>query len=347
MKKSLSLVCLVMLAGFLVLGNPAGSTAASPSPAEFFKKKVVKMIIGYNPGGGSDYAGRLLSSYWSEATGGAMIVKNMTGAGGMVATNYVTASKPDGLTIGFGMFGSSYLSPHLTKDPAAKFDIYKMNWLVGVFHEPFGLHLSAKSKYKTLEDLKKAKGIKLAGLSPFGPGTISEAIFLDLLGLDGRLITGYKGGSAMGLAAGKGEVDFVPQPTSVGLRSMKKGFVRAPTVVLGTKRVKVFPDTPVLPELVKMTPEQQALFDLAILASYVIRVGVAPPGVPQDRVQYMRDAFAKIVKMKGFKRQAGLSFPLGPTPLMGKDLEDFVTKSAGTKMEEIKKLINRHLAIRK
>jgi len=223
MKRSLTLVCLFMLSVFLVFGNPPGAAADSPSPAEFFKKNVVTMVIGTTPGGGADYSGRLLASYWSAATGGAMIVKNMTGAGGVVATNYVTSSKPNGLTIGLGMFGSSYLSPHLNKDPAVKFDLLKMNWLIGVFQEPFGLHVSAKSPHSTVEDFKKAKGIKCAALSPLAPGSILEALFLEMLGLDGRVITGYKGGAAMGLAAGKGEVDIVPQPTSVGLNSMKKG----------------------------------------------------------------------------------------------------------------------------
>ena len=347
MKKSLSLVCLVMLAGFLVLGNPAGSEAASPSPAEFFKKNVVTMVIGQSPGGGSDYSGRLLASYWSAATGGAMMVKNMLGAGGVVATNYVTASKPNGLTIGHGMFGSSYLSPHLKKDPAVKFDLLKVNWLIGVFQEPWGLHVSSKSPHSTVEDFKKAKDIKCAALSPLAPGGILEALFLDLLGLDGRIITGYKGGAAMGLAAGKGEVDIVPQPTSVGLRSVQKGFVKTPVVVIGDKRVASFPDSPTLIESVNMTPEQKVLYDLATNASHIVRAAIAPPGVPRDRIQFMRDAFAKIVKMKGFKRQAGLSFPLGPSPLIGKELDAFVKKAADTNMDAIKKLVNRHLAIRK
>jgi hypothetical protein len=51
--------------------------------------------------------------------------------------------------------------------------------------------------------------------------------------------------------------------------------------------------------------------------------------------------------MKGFKQQAALSFPLGPTPLLGDELDAFVKKAAGTNMDKIKQLVNRHLAIRK
>ena len=349
MKRSLCLVSLFMLVCFLVFGNPAGSSAASPSAAEFFKNNKVTLVIGTTPGGGADYSGRLLASYWSAVTdGGAMVVRNMTGAGGVVATNYVTKSKPDGLTISLGMFGSSYLNPHLYKDPAVKFDLRKMNWLIGVFQEPFGLHVSIKSPNSTVADFQKAKGVKAAALNPAAPGAILEALFYELLGIDGRVITGYKGGAAMGLAAGKGEIDIVPQPTSVGLNSMERKFVKAPVVVISDKRVASFPDSPTLLESVKnITAEQKALYDLADTASHVVRAVCAPPGVPQDRVQFMREAFAKIVEMRGFQRQAGAIFPLGPSPLLAPEMEAFAKKAAETDMAPIKKLVNKYTAIRR
>ena len=43
----------------------------------------------------------------------------------------------------------------LQKDPAVKFDLLKVNWLIGAFQEPWGLHVSVKSPYSTVEDFKK------------------------------------------------------------------------------------------------------------------------------------------------------------------------------------------------
>jgi tripartite-type tricarboxylate transporter receptor subunit TctC len=347
MKKILPVSLMTVLAVSLILGIWSRSSAAAESAADFFKRNVVTMVIGFNPGAGSDYAGRLLASYWSAATdGGAMIVKNMTGAGGLVATNFVNSAKPDGLTIGFGMFGNAYLSPYLTKDPAARFDFKKLNWLVGVFNEPFGLHVSVKRPYASVEDLKKAKGLKIAALTPFGPDSIAEIPFIDFLNLDAKIVTGYKGGSDMALAAGKGEIDIAPLPTGTGLDSMNKGFVKPPVVIMGNHRVDVFRDSPAFSEVVDFTPERKAFFKATNTASYILRIGAAPPGVSEDRLKFMRDAFARIVAMSGFKQQSKLSFPLGPTPLVGDELIAFVTEAGNINIEPVNNLIRKHLAIR-
>ena len=144
-----------------------------------------------------------------------------------------------------------------------------------------------------------------------------EAVFIDFLKLDAKIITGYKGGSDMALAAGKGEIDIVPLPTGTGLDSVNKGFVKPPVVVMGNRRVDVFKDSPAFTEVLNFTPEQKTFFKLAYATTYILRVGAAPPGVPEDRIKFMQDTFAKIVTMDGFKEQSKLAFPFGPTPLVG------------------------------
>lgn len=347
MKRILQLGLVMVSVAGLIFSICSQPVAEAASAADFFKKNVVTIIVGYSPGGGSDYAARLLASYWPDATdGGAMIVKNMPGAGGLVATNYVNSVKPNGLTIGLGMVASTYLMPFLTKDPAAKYDAKKLQWLVGVFHEPWGMFISAKRPYESAEDLKKAKGLKCATVVPFGASTIAEAFFIDVLRLDAKIISGYKGGSAMALAGGKGEVDIVPNPMSVGLRGVEKGFLKPAVAVIGRKRVDVCPDSPTLPELVKFTPEQEAQFKRIVTASYILRVAAAAPGVPHDRVTFIRNAFAKIVGMKGFKRQSKLPFPLGPTAMIGEDLNAFMEFGLSMDIAPMKAQINKYLAIK-
>ena len=347
MKKNLPAAFIFVLIVVSILGLVAKESAAADSAADFYRKNVVTMVVGLNPGGGSDYAGRLLASYWSAATdGGAMIVKNMTGAGGLVATNFMYSAKPDGLTIGFGMFGSAYLMPFLTKDPAVRFDFKKLNWLIGVFNEPFGLHVSVRRPYASVEDLKRAKGLKFAAVTPFAPGSVMEAVFIDFLKLDAKIITGYKGGSDMALAAGKGEVDIVSLPTGTGLDSVSKGFVKPPVVVMGYERVGVFKDSPAFTEVSKLTPEQETFFKLAYATTYVSRLAAAPPGVPEDRIKFMTDAFTKIVAMDGFKEQSKLSFPFMPAPLMGKELNAFIATAGAINIDPIKEQVNKYLAIK-
>jgi tripartite-type tricarboxylate transporter receptor subunit TctC len=339
-------VVMVLVAGFIFNICPP-PVAEAASAADFYKKNVVTAVVGYTPGGGSDYAARLLASYWSAATdGGAMVIRNMPGAAGLMATNYMYSAKPDGLTIAVGMALSSYAMPMITKDPAAKFDAKKLNWLVGVFEEPWSLHVSVKRPYESLEDLKKAKGLKFGTVSPSASSSFVDAAFIDILGLDARIISGYKGGAAMSLAGGKGEIDVIPQPASTGLRGVEKGFLKPPIVIMGRKRVSFYPNTPTFPEAVKLTPEQEALFKVANTAIYVLRVAAAPPGVPKDRVTFMCDAFAKVVAMEGFLQQAKLQFPLGPTPLIGDELTALMNEAVTIDLGPLEALIKKYLAIK-
>ena len=70
MKKILPVAILFVLIAVSILGIGNKVSAAADSAADFYKKNVVTMVVGLNPGGGSDYAGRLLASYWSAATDG-------------------------------------------------------------------------------------------------------------------------------------------------------------------------------------------------------------------------------------------------------------------------------------
>ncbi len=366
MKKLFLAVLVIVLAGTLLLSacaGPAPTPAPAPAPvpapapkpapvpesaAEFYKKNVVTMIVGYAAGGGSDYAGRILASFWPDATdGGAMIVKNMVGGGGLVACNFVYSAKPDGLTINIGMQGSSYTTAVIFKDPAAKYDAHKFNYLVGVFSEPWGLYGSAKRPYASFEDLKKVKGLKFAALGPDDPSSLLTAVVIETAGLEGaQIITGYKGGADSALAAGKGEVDATILPRSVGDTGIGQGFVKLPFAFLSFEKNAIYPNTPPFPELVKLTPEQKALFELVHTITFVSRIAAAPPGVPVDRVKFMRDAFAKIVTIDGLKQQAKTIFPLGTTPMIGDEVTAFIEKAVKIEPGPIQALVKKYMAIK-
>src|SRR4051812_4302911 len=69
--------------------------------ADFFKDKTVNYIVATAPGGGYDTYGRLVAEYMQKyLPGSTFVVKNVPGAGHLVGTNSIYASRPDGLTIG-------------------------------------------------------------------------------------------------------------------------------------------------------------------------------------------------------------------------------------------------------
>ena len=63
----------------------------------FYEGKTIKIIVGFKPGGGTDFYGRLMARYMMKyLSGSRIIVKNIPGAGSMMALNQIYASKPDG-----------------------------------------------------------------------------------------------------------------------------------------------------------------------------------------------------------------------------------------------------------
>src|SRR5215468_1251543 len=68
--------------------------------ADYFKGKTINYIVATAAGGGYDLYGRLVAEYMQRyLPGSTFVVKNVPGAGHMIGTNTIYASKPDGLTI--------------------------------------------------------------------------------------------------------------------------------------------------------------------------------------------------------------------------------------------------------
>ena len=106
----------------------ASSACASAKPKvvsvdDFYKNNMVTLIVNGGVGGGTDYAGRVLASYWGETTGGPpMEVRVMSGGGGIEGLNYVYNAEPDGLTIGNTHHPADITGPLLTGGVGPKFD---------------------------------------------------------------------------------------------------------------------------------------------------------------------------------------------------------------------------------
>jgi tripartite-type tricarboxylate transporter receptor subunit TctC len=91
----------VALAGAALAAFSLAGPAVAQSGADFYKGKTVTYIVATSPGGGYDTYGRLVAEYMQKyLPGSTFVVRNMPGAGHLIGTNAINASKPDGLTLG-------------------------------------------------------------------------------------------------------------------------------------------------------------------------------------------------------------------------------------------------------
>lgn len=113
----LALICAVWI---------SHATAQTP----YFQGKTIRVIVGYPAGSAHDLWARLIAAQLPKHVPGnpATIVQNMTGAGSMVATNYIhNVAKPDGLTL--GVINAALYFDQLQKKKEAQFDWPKLSWI--------------------------------------------------------------------------------------------------------------------------------------------------------------------------------------------------------------------------
>jgi len=78
--------------------------------AQIYPSRPIKMVVPYAPGGSTDVIARNVAERMKASLGQAVIVENVTGAAGSIATGRVARAAPDGYTLSFGQLGSNVMT---------------------------------------------------------------------------------------------------------------------------------------------------------------------------------------------------------------------------------------------
>jgi tripartite-type tricarboxylate transporter receptor subunit TctC len=279
------------------------SSANVHAQADFYKGKTIRVIIGYSPGGTNDLWARAISRFWGKYIPGNpdFIVQNMPGAGTMIAANYIYGvGKSDGLTL--GLLSPALFFNQLGGQKEVKFDWAKFAWIGSPEETSEMLSMRSDSPFKSLDDVRKATVPPKCGTTGAGtPGHYFPRLLEEVLGLKIDLVTGYPGASEIDLAIEKGEVQCRAGTTSAffgrepGRTWAKTGFVRI-LVIGGSKQDARAPGVPTIWELMDKhkTPEFGKRIATVLLSPGPFgRPIVGGPGIPADRVKFLRDGFLK------------------------------------------------------
>src|SRR5258708_6604350 len=235
--------CAVVAAAVLISG---AASAQSPFPS-----KPVHIFVPYAAGGVVDILARTLGEVVSRQWGQGVVVENRPGAGGMVASQALAKSAPDGYTlivVASGHATNPFLYPKLPYDTFKDFTPISL-----LASSPNILLVRADSEFKTVGDIIAQARAKPGSLSfaHAGNGTsthLAGELFKNLAKIDVEAIP-YKGGALAinDLLGGQIPMSFNNGPESVG--QLEAGTVRALAVTTGT-RASFLPDVPSMAETV-------------------------------------------------------------------------------------------------
>jgi len=229
------------LLALLIVGSPAAQTS--------YPEKPIRMVVGFPPGSAPDTVARLLGQKFAEALGKPVLIDNVTGAAGNIATERVANAAPDGYTLGLLAQGQLVINPSLYKlafDPVKDFAPVSQ---VSMSPNMLVVHNAVPAKsVKELVALAKAQpgGLTFASAGSGSANHMAAELFKSAAGLDVRHIP-YKGVVAAipDLLGGRVTMMFIP--TSTVLPLAREGKLRA-LAVSSLRRAPTFPELPTIAE---------------------------------------------------------------------------------------------------
>lgn len=303
--------------------------AGAQSVADFYRGKVINMTISSGEGGTNDAYARLIAEHLPKFIPGnpQMVPRNMPGAGGLKAANYIYEIAPkDGLAYGIVQRGTA-VQPIMDVQ-SANYDPSKFNWIGSTARETsVGVVWTASTPVRTIQDAMKTEVI--VGTSGFGNDTGGFPLVLNhFLGTKFKLIHGYKSGSEITLAMERGEVQGRIGWSWGSLTSRSEDWLKgkkiAVLIQMGLEKAEDLPDVPLVLDLAK-TPEDRDAMELIFAATTIGWPSIMPPGTPKDRVQAIRAAYNEMVKSPQFKADADKR-NLELDPVTGEQIDKIVAR---------------------
>lgn len=259
---------------------------AGAARAQAFPVRPVRLIVPYAAGGGTDALARVVAHAMSEQLGQTVIVENISGAGGNLATQMVAAADPDGYTMLMANQGPIAVNPHLfgnlKVDPLQAFSPVTL-----IAAAPLLIVVPAKSDFTSVEQLvsyaKANPGKLVYGSAGNGSASHLATVLLNVVtGID-TVHVPYKGaGPALNdLLGSQTQFMVTTIPSVTGL--VDNGQLRA-LAVTSKLRSPTNPDVPSVAERGWPDYEARAWYGF-----------VVPRGTPQAVIDTLRGATVEAI----------------------------------------------------
>jgi tripartite-type tricarboxylate transporter receptor subunit TctC len=278
-----------------------------------YPEQLIKIIVGFPPGGSSDIVIRALEPLVSADLKQGLVIENRAGAGGNIGVAAVAQAKPDGYTLGVATAGALTVNPHLNQPmPFDPKDLVPITLLAEI---PFVLvaseNVPARSVAETIA-LARAKPGALS-IGHGGNSTamhLTAALFTQKAGIQMELVP-YRGTAPATVDVVAGHVPFAVLDIPASKQLILEGKLKA----IGVSSAQRVPSLPAVPTLA-----ESGIADFESVGWFGL---VAPSGTPADIIARLNQAFVKALKDPSVVEKIG-SLGAVPAPTSPEQFSRFI-----------------------
>jgi tripartite-type tricarboxylate transporter receptor subunit TctC len=319
--------------------------AAAQSVADFYRGKTLNVMIGSGAGGGVDQVARAVARHLGKHVPGnpPVLPRNMAGAGGLQALNFIQTIAPkDGTSIGM-VLPSLVFDPLFTgKRMGEGFDPLKLHWLGGpARYASVAIAWNPSTPVRKAQDLLTQELV--VGAASVASGSATDGFVMrNILGFKYRVISGYTSGADIDLAMIRGETQGRANIGWFGIKTRNTEWLRDGKISVlyqtGLRRNPEIPaEVPLVLDFTKTAADRRIL-ELKFSAYDVGYAFMAPPETPAERVAALRAAFADTFNDPAYRADAARE-RLEVDPVAGDEVETIIKSAYAVAPDVLARLV--------
>ncbi|MGZ8203115.1 MAG: Bug family tripartite tricarboxylate transporter substrate binding protein [Burkholderiales bacterium] len=307
----------------------AAGAITTPSTAQSYPVKPIRLIVPFPPGGGVDFIGRIVGQKLSERLGQQVAIDNRAGANGIVGLEALKVAPPDGYTIAAASAGPLTVNPFIySKLPHDTLKDFTQ--IANMVSFPLLLVAHPSLPVENMKELIALARAKPGPVSYSHPGAgnsghLAGELFNSLAKVN-ILAIPYKGTAPAVVAVLSGEAHLTYSSIPTILPHVRSGRVRA-LGVGNAKRIPSLPDFPTIAEA-----------GLPGYEAYAWGGMIGPANMPPAIVQRLSKEIVEILKLKDVSERL-LSEGTVPTPMGPEEFTAYM-KSELKKWGDVVKMAN-------
>ncbi len=296
------------LAASLVATTTLGSAgvALAESAEEFYDGAAIRWIVPYKPGGGYDEYTRVLAPYLEKYSGARVDVVNMPGSGGMKGAVEIFNSPSDGLTIGI-INGSAMVTNQLAGIEGANYKVGDYSYVGRIVADRRVFVAATSSGIENFDAMMDDGEVAVVGATGLGGSTYVDAVIVgEVFGIDQKVVHGFNSSGDIRTAMLRGDVDAMWGSIGSAIEGVDNGDHK---IILhgereATGRLEGIPSVWDVAAKSENPERATAILEAWDALSAVGRPVAGPPGIPEDRLDFLQTAFEKAMNDPEFVAEA-------------------------------------------